>query len=232
MNDWYRLTFSVDDVSAAKHLEMEGHFAAWTPCRGSGLSRAAGIRTRRHHQDAVRRLFSDRLRLMKWTRAQGVPVGVRGSGATLAGRLGAGDHQSRSHPLRPVVRALSQSRTHLDAGLRHRFLPGTARRSREICARQIWPRQGRPYHRAGFFAGARRGARCGPCPADAAGACRPHRQADPQSARQACRSARRHRKRAPAAADRRTGADGRAAVLHRGKIEGFIAMPPPIPPAW
>lgn len=26
MNDWYRLTFSADDISAAKHLEMEGHF--------------------------------------------------------------------------------------------------------------------------------------------------------------------------------------------------------------
>ena len=26
MNDWYRLTFIADDISAAKHLEMEGHF--------------------------------------------------------------------------------------------------------------------------------------------------------------------------------------------------------------
>ena len=26
MNDWYRITFSTDDISAAKHLEMEGHF--------------------------------------------------------------------------------------------------------------------------------------------------------------------------------------------------------------
>ena len=25
-NDWYRLTFSADDISAAKHLETEGHF--------------------------------------------------------------------------------------------------------------------------------------------------------------------------------------------------------------
>ena len=26
MNDWYRLTFSADDISAAKDMELEGHF--------------------------------------------------------------------------------------------------------------------------------------------------------------------------------------------------------------
>ena len=26
MNDWYRIIFSADDISAAKHLEMAGHF--------------------------------------------------------------------------------------------------------------------------------------------------------------------------------------------------------------
>ncbi len=26
MNDWYRLIFSADDISAAKHLEVDGHF--------------------------------------------------------------------------------------------------------------------------------------------------------------------------------------------------------------
>ena len=26
MNQWYRLVFSADDISAAKHLELEGHF--------------------------------------------------------------------------------------------------------------------------------------------------------------------------------------------------------------
>ena len=26
MNDWYRLIFSADDIPAAKHLEVEGHF--------------------------------------------------------------------------------------------------------------------------------------------------------------------------------------------------------------
>ena len=26
MNEWYRLIFSADDISAAKHLEVKGHF--------------------------------------------------------------------------------------------------------------------------------------------------------------------------------------------------------------
>jgi hypothetical protein len=26
VNDWYRITFGADDISAAKHMEMEGHF--------------------------------------------------------------------------------------------------------------------------------------------------------------------------------------------------------------
>ncbi len=71
---------------------------------------------------------------MKWTRAQ------RHSGRRarlrrlLAGGLGARHHQPRSLALRPVLRALPQSRTHLDAGLRYRFLPGAARRGRALCA--------------------------------------------------------------------------------------------------
>ena len=35
MNDWYRLTFSADDISAAKHLEMEGHFERFFLAAGS-----------------------------------------------------------------------------------------------------------------------------------------------------------------------------------------------------
>ncbi len=26
MNDWYRIIFSADEIAAAKHLELEGHF--------------------------------------------------------------------------------------------------------------------------------------------------------------------------------------------------------------
>jgi hypothetical protein len=35
MNDWYRLTFSADDISAAKHLEMVGHFERFFLAAGS-----------------------------------------------------------------------------------------------------------------------------------------------------------------------------------------------------
>ena len=35
MNDWYRLIFSADDISAAKHLELEGHFEKFFLAAGS-----------------------------------------------------------------------------------------------------------------------------------------------------------------------------------------------------
>jgi hypothetical protein len=35
MNDWYRLTLSADDLSAAKHLEMEEHFQRFFLAAGS-----------------------------------------------------------------------------------------------------------------------------------------------------------------------------------------------------
>jgi hypothetical protein len=35
MNGWYRLTFSADELSAAKHLEMEGHFEKFFLAAGS-----------------------------------------------------------------------------------------------------------------------------------------------------------------------------------------------------
>src|SRR3954447_504711 len=35
MNDWYRLTFSADDISAAKDLETKGHFEKFFQVAGS-----------------------------------------------------------------------------------------------------------------------------------------------------------------------------------------------------
>ena len=94
-----------------------------------GLSRAARLRARRHRAHEVSRLLPDRRRFH--------PVG-EGAGHSgrarprlrrrLAGRLRAHHHRSRSAPLRPPVRALPQSRARVDAGLRHRLLPGPARR--------------------------------------------------------------------------------------------------------
>ena len=35
MNDWYRLTFSADDMSAAQNLVLEGHFEKFFLAAGS-----------------------------------------------------------------------------------------------------------------------------------------------------------------------------------------------------
>ena len=72
---------------------------------------------------------------IKWAKAQGIPVGPGPRlGRRLARRLGAHHHRSRPLALRPAVRALPQSRARVDAGLRHRFLPGPARRGDRLCA--------------------------------------------------------------------------------------------------
>jgi DNA polymerase III alpha subunit len=62
---------------------------------------------------------------IKWAKAQDIPVGPgRGSGAgsLVAWALTITDLDPLA--LRPAVRALPQSRTRVDAGLRHRLLPG------------------------------------------------------------------------------------------------------------
>ena len=65
---------------------------------------------------------------IKWAKANGVPVGPGPRlGCGLARRMGADDHRPRSVALRLALRALPQSRTRFDAGLRHRLLPGKAR---------------------------------------------------------------------------------------------------------
>ena len=66
---------------------------------------------------------------IKWSKAQRHPrrAGPR-LGRRLGRRLGADHHRSRSAALRPAVRALPQSRARVDARLRHRLLPGPARR--------------------------------------------------------------------------------------------------------
>jgi hypothetical protein len=35
MNDWYRLTFSADEIAGARHLEMEGHFEKFFQAAGA-----------------------------------------------------------------------------------------------------------------------------------------------------------------------------------------------------
>ena len=93
-----------------------------------GLSRAACLRARCHHPHELCGLLPDRCRFHQMGEGRGH------SGRTgprlrrgLAGRLCADHHRSRSDPVRPAVRALSQSGARVDARLRHRLLPGRPR---------------------------------------------------------------------------------------------------------
>ena len=131
---------------------------------------------------------------INWAKGNGVPVGPgRGSGAGLARRLQPRHHRPRSAALRPAVRALPQSRARVDAGLRHRFLPGRARprhrvREAEVRRRQrVADRDLR--HHGGEGGGARRRPRARPV----LHVLRPAREADPVPAGQAHHARRRAR---------------------------------------
>jgi len=71
---------------------------------------------------------------IQWAKQQGIPVVRPRLGSGLARRLCAHHHRSRSDPLRPDLRALPQSGSGVDAGFRHRFLPGPARRGHKVRA--------------------------------------------------------------------------------------------------
>ena len=55
----------------------------------------------------------------------------------IAGCVFAARHRHRSHPLPSALRAVPQSRARLDAGLRHRLLPGRARSGDRLRQAQI-----------------------------------------------------------------------------------------------
>ena len=120
-------------------------------------------------------LFPDRRRLHPVGQGAGHSgrAGPR-LGRGLGRRLGAHHHRPRSAALRPAVRALPQSRARLDAGLRHRLLPGAARRGDRLCARALRRRPRRADHHLRLVPGARRAAQCR---ARARNAARPGRQA-------------------------------------------------------
>ena len=170
---------------------------------------------------------------MKWTRGQGIPVGVRGSGATslVAWALDI----TNLDPLRFGLffeRFLNPERISMPD-----FDIDFCQERRDEVVRYVRDKYGadRVAHiiALGSLAGARGGARCRPRAADAAGAGRPHRQADPQSAGQAGFAQRCDRERAAAAADRRTGTDRRSGCSRSPRrSKGFTAMPRPIPRAW
>ena len=96
---------------------------------------------------------------IKWAKAQRHPgrAGPR-LGRRLAGRLGADHHRPRPAALRPAVRALPQPRARLDAGLRHRLLPGPARRGDRLCPASATAATG--WRRSSPSARCRRAPRC------------------------------------------------------------------------
>ncbi len=182
--------------------------------------------------DGLRGLFPDRRRLHPVGQGAGNPGRPRPRlGRRLGRGLGADHHRSRPAALRPAVRALPQSRARVDAGFRHRLLPGPARRGDRLCAARIRRRSGGADHHLREAAGARRGARCRPRARPAVRPGQQGRRADPQQSGQAGHAAAGDRGRAAAAADARRGrrrapaAGDRAA--DRGTLSPRLARTPP-----
>ena len=115
---------------------------------------------------------------INWAKAQRHP-GRSGPrfGRRLAGRLGAGHHRPRPAALRPAVRALPQSRTRVDARLRHRLLHGPPRRGDRLRRAQVRPRPRQPDHHLRHHGGEGRGARHRPRARPSLRLRRRHRQA-------------------------------------------------------
>ena len=136
-------------------------------------------------------------------------------GRRLAGRLCAHHHRPRSDPLRPAVRALPQSRARVDARLRHRLLPGPARRGDPLRPGALRPRPGGADHHLRHAAGARRAARRRPRPADALRPGRQAVQAGAAESGQPDHAQARHRGRAAPAGGARQRSGGQARLRHR-----------------
>ena len=102
------------------------------------VRRAAGLRDEDDHPDGLRRLLPDRRRLHQLGQGQRCPGRPRPRlRRRLARRVRARHHRSRSHPLRAAVRAFPQSRARVDAGLRHRLLPGRPRSRHRLREEEI-----------------------------------------------------------------------------------------------
>ena len=144
------------------------------------------LRARHDREDGLLRLLPDRRRLHPVGQGPRHPgrAGPR-LGRGLAGRLVAQDHRPRSAALGPAVRALPQSRARVDAGLRHRLLPGQARRGDPLRARRVRPRPRRRHHHLRQAAGARGAARRRPRARHALRPGRPHLQAGAEQSGQA-----------------------------------------------
>ena len=182
------------------------------PRRG-GLPRAARLRARRHREDEVSGLLPDRRRLHQVGEGAGDPGRARARlGRRLGRRLVADHHRSRPAALRADLRALPQSRTRLDAGLRRRFLPGAARRGDRLRAAALRRRPRRADHHLRHAAGARRAARRRARAGDALRAGRPALQAGARRSGQSGHAGEGDRGRAALRGGAQAGAGGRQAA--------------------
>ena len=144
---------------------------------------------------------------IRFAKQKGIPVGPGPwIGRRQPGELRDGDHRYRSAGLRAAVRALPESRAHLHARYRHRFLHARARRSDPVRDRKVRPRAGGPDHHVRHAGRARRDQGRGPRAGRQLRRRGAHHQADPDHAaeHQARRGAQ------DGAADRRAGSQGTA----------------------
>ena len=115
---------------------------------------------------------------IRYAREKGISVGP---GPRQRGRihrgLGAPDHGDRPAAVRPALRALPEPRAHLDAGHRHRLLPGPARRGHRVRHEEVRPRERRADRDVLAAEAEARGARRRPRALAAGRARRPDRQA-------------------------------------------------------
>ena len=218
------------EAGLARRLEEQGTAPGFD---ARGLRQAPRLRARRHHRHELSGLLPDRRRLHQMGEGEGHSGRARARlGRRLARRLGAHHHRSRSHALRAPVRALPQPRARVDAGLRHRFLPGPPRRGDRLRARALRRRPRRPHHHLRQAAGARGAARRRPRVADALWPGRPAVQAradepgQPGDAR---------RKPSPASHGSRRRATPsrwwRSCSISASSSKGSTATPRPMPPA-
>ncbi len=117
---------------------------------------------------------------IKYARDHDIPVGPgRGSAVGSVASYCLRHHESRSVEVQTDLRAVPESRSHLDAGYRHRFLRRPPRRSHPLCHGQIRRRTRRADRDLWNDGRACRGPRRGPRARRAAARRRPRRKADP-----------------------------------------------------
>ena len=113
----------------------------------SQRARAPRLRAERHHEDRLRRLLPDHLRLHQGRARPGHSRRPRPRiGRRLARRLLAAHHRCLPAQVRSPLRALPESGARLDARHRRRLLLRAARRGHRVRAPEVRPRFRRPDH--------------------------------------------------------------------------------------